>query len=92
MNMKRINILLPIALIFTFFFNSCKEKGIKLSTSPEVLLEKMINNPAFEKNPNGESFCWQANVGASQYVNNYEVTGDAKWLDAGVKYFDFPCS
>jgi hypothetical protein len=90
--MKRITALMTLliaAIIFSISFSSCKEKGPKLSTTPEALVEKMINNPAFKSSPNGEGFCWQANVGATQYVDNYEVTGDTKWLDAGVRYFDF---
>jgi len=89
--MKRTK-LFSFMLLFLFCFSllSCQEgKTVKLSTTPDALLEKMINNPAFEKNPSGEGFCWQANVGATQFVNNYEVTGDTKWLDAGVKYYDF---
>ena len=49
----------------------------------------MINNPDFVKNANGESFCWHARVGLDQFVDNYDLTKDTRWLDAGIKYYDF---
>ena len=49
----------------------------------------MINNPEFVKNANGENFCWHARVGLDQFVENYELTKNTKWLDAGIKYYDF---
>lgn len=81
--------LLTAAIILSISFSSCKEKGPKLSTTPEAFLQKMETNPAFVKNPNGESFCWQARVNMDDFVNNYKLTSDTKWLDAGVKYYDF---
>ena len=85
----KINYFLLLMLILSITACNEKKESVKLSTTPDALLEKMINNPAFERNPSGEGFCWQANVGATQYLNNYEITGDTKWLDAGVKYYDF---
>jgi len=89
--MKRIfSLLLLISMLFSFAFNSCKEgNGIKLSNTPDAFLQKMENNPAFKSSPNGESFCWQARVNMDEFVDNYKLTGDKKWLDAGVKYYDF---
>ena len=68
---------------------SCVQKGITLETTPNELSEKMINNPAFVENANGENFCWHARVGLDQYVDNYDLTKDTIWLDAGIKYYDF---
>ena len=68
---------------------ACVHKVIKLETTPEELSEKMIHNPAFIENANGENFCWHARVGLDQFVENYEFTKDTKWLDAGIKYYDF---
>ncbi|MEI6047299.1 MAG: hypothetical protein WCS03_00245 [Bacteroidota bacterium] len=68
---------------------SCVQKGIKLETTPEDLSERMINNPAFIENANGENFCWHARVGLDEFVDNYELTKDTRWLDAGIKYYDF---
>lgn len=42
-----------------------------------------------KKNAKGENFCWNARVGMDQYINNYRLTKDTDWLDAGVKYYDF---
>jgi len=49
-----------LLLFSTFTISSCsKKKEVKLDTTPTKLYEKMINNPAFKENPNGEGFCWQ---------------------------------
>ena len=63
--------------------------GTALNTTPGDLYEKMINNPAFKQSAKGEGFCWQARVGMTQFINNYEGTKDTEWLDAGFKYCDF---
>jgi hypothetical protein len=68
---------------------SCIHKGIKLDITPSELSKKMINNPDFVKNANGENFCWHARVGLDQFVDNYDLTKDTRWLDAGIKYYDF---
>jgi hypothetical protein len=60
-----------------------------LDSTPEELLEKAINNPAFEKSPDGEGFCWQAKGAMGQFISNYKATKNTEWLDAGVKYYDF---
>ena len=78
-----------LAVILIGMINSCPAQEIKLETTPSVTLEKMIHNPAFVENPNGEDFCWNARVGLDQFVDNYILTKDTKWLDAGVKYYDF---
>jgi hypothetical protein len=68
---------------------SCVHKGITLDANPDDLSNKMINNPDFVKNANGESFCWHARVGLDQFIDNYDLTKDTRWLDAGIKYYDF---
>lgn len=57
--------------------------------TPKALSAGMINNPAFAENAKGENFCWHARVGMDQYVENYQLTGDTAWLDAGIAYYDF---
>jgi hypothetical protein len=90
MNKKKMfNRLVYLAIAMFIISASCVHKGIKLETTPEELSEKMINNPSFIENANGENFCWHARVGLDQFVENYELTKDAKWLDAGIKYYDF---
>ena len=78
-----------MTFILCLSFTSCIKKGITLDTTPEVVLEKMLNNPKIQGTYTGEKFCWQARVGMNQYVNNYELTEDTKWLDAGIKYYDY---
>ncbi len=82
----------PVLILAMAWFamdTSCVRKGIKLDTTPDELSDKMIHNPAFVENANGENFCWHARVGLDQFVENYNLTKDTKWLDAGVKYYDF---
>ena len=82
--------LIPHLAIFLIVLNtSCIHKGITLETTPDELSGKMINNPDLVKYANGESFCWHARVGLDQYVDNYDLTKDTRWLDAGIKYYDF---
>jgi len=79
-----------IAAIWLFILNiSCSKKGITLDITPEEMSEKMISNPDFIENANGENFCWHARVGLDQFVENYNLTKDTRWLDAGIKYYDF---
>jgi hypothetical protein len=81
--------ILYLAITLFAVNTSCVQKRITLDTSPDELSDKMINNPAFIKNANGENFCWHARVGLDRYVDNYDLTKDTKWLDAGIKYYDF---
>ncbi len=78
-----------MAIILTSAFTRCTSQEIALQTTPDKLVEEMIHNPAFVGNANGENFCWHARVGLDQFVENYELTKDTKWLDAGIKYYDF---
>jgi len=41
------------------------------------------------KNDNGEGFCWNARFEMDKYIENYEITRNTEWLDAGVKFYDF---
>jgi hypothetical protein len=78
-----------LAITFFALSTSCIHKGLKLDITPNELSKKMINNPDFVKNANGENFCWHARVGLDQFVDNYDLTKDTRWLDAGIKYYDF---
>ena len=49
----------------------------------------MINSLGIKQNPLGESFCWNARVNMDQFIENYQLTKDTEWLDAGIKYYDF---
>jgi len=62
---------------------------IKLDITPEQLYDRMANNPSFVENSKGEAFCWHARSGMDQFVDNYELTKNTAWLDAGVRYYDF---
>jgi hypothetical protein len=77
-----------LQLFLSVAFTSFAQE-IKLNTKPGELAAKMIHNPAFVENARGENFCWHAAVGLNEFVQNYELTGDTEWLDAGVQYFDF---
>jgi hypothetical protein len=65
-----------------------QEEKIVLDIAPNELYEQMSGRPVLQGTSTGENFCWQARVGMNQYVNNYELTKDTEWLDAGIKYFD----
>lgn len=56
---------------------------------PGDYLQQMLNNPNLRKDATGEGFCWQARSGMSQFVENYKMTKNTEWLDAGIKYYDF---
>ena len=77
-----------IAVILFSGIASFGANGIKLKALPNDVLDKMINNPAL-KNLKGESFCWNARVGMDDFLDNYNVTKDQEWLEAGFKYCDF---
>jgi hypothetical protein len=81
--------ILILAIALMAMNTSCTKKGITLDITPDELSEKMIHNPAFVENANGENFCWHARVDLDQFVDNYNLTKDTKWLDAGIKYYDF---
>lgn len=65
------------------------QSSIKINSTPQAFAESMINNPSFVQNAKGESFCWHARVEMDEFVDNYALTKDAEWLDAGIQYFDF---
>jgi len=88
-NLKQATISIIIVTIYCLLLYSCSNKGITLDTTPDAVLEKMLNNPKIQGTFTGETFCWQARVGMGQYVNNYELTEDPQWLDAGIKYYDY---
>ena len=79
--------LFSFTLIFWFTHSSFAQNP-ELKVKPMQLYEKMINYGPV-KNDKGEGFCWHARVDMDEYINNYLVTKNTEWLDAGVKYFDF---
>ncbi len=78
-----------IALMLFAVASITSSAQIKLETTPEALANSMINKPSFVENSRGENFCWHARVGMNQFLDNYKLTKDPAWLDAGVRYFDF---
>ena len=90
--MKKVNlsIILFLAAALGFSIKSHAQDGVKIKETPTGLLERMIHNPMFLKDAaKGESFCWHARVDMDSYINNYGLTKNTEWLDAGVKYYDF---
>ena len=86
---KSITILiLSLIVIIFILISSCARQGITLNTTPDAAYEWMINYKPI-KNDKGEGFCWHARSGMDQFVDNYILTKNIGWLDAGVKYFDF---
>jgi hypothetical protein len=84
----RIIILLSLVVMLEVPVISIAQAVIKVKASPTETAERMINNPVLKK-LNGEDFCWNAAAGIDVFVNNYELTKNTEWLDAGVKYYDF---
>lgn len=76
------------AVVLYLGITSFGTKGIKIKASPKDVLDKLVNNPAL-KSLKGESFCWNARVGMDDFLDNYLLTKDAEWLEAGFKYCDF---
>src|SRR5688572_18722371 len=86
---KSIRSLSILFLLLFFALTSRGQADIRISTTPEALAKSMINKPAFIENAKGESFCWHARVGMNQFLDNYELTKNTEWLDAGIQYYDF---
>ncbi|MEO8766421.1 MAG: hypothetical protein ABI416_19130 [Ginsengibacter sp.] len=91
--MKRHLIAIQYLCTFAMFLfpviTSSAQNEIVLNTTPKGLSEKMIHNPAFVENAKGEDFCWHARVGMDDFVDNFRITGNKEWLDAGTTYYDF---
>ncbi len=86
---KKYSLPLKIICLWLVGFIVLEIQGaVAQESTPEELFLQMANNPAL-KNYNGESFCWQAAYGMDRFVNNYRLTKNTEWLDAGVKYYDF---
>jgi len=77
-----------LCLIVAVISVSAPKKASAQSVAPDELYRQMVNNPAL-KTQTGENFCWQAAYGMQRFVNNYELTKNTEWLDAGVMYYDF---
>lgn len=70
-------------------FSAYSQKEIKLDILPAELAKKMIHNPVFKENAKGENFCWHARYEMDAFIENFLLTKNTAWLDAGVSYFDF---
>jgi hypothetical protein len=78
-----------LVFCFSVLVNSCTLNRPDKGLTPGQLADKLINNPEFVHNANGENFCWHARVGLDEFVEHYQLTKDTRWLDAGLKYYDF---
>ena len=81
--------LLTAAIMFSIPFVCIAQDTPKLDITPEELYQTAINNPGFQKSPNGEGFCWQAKGAMGRFLSYYRLTQNTEWLDAGVRYYDF---
>lgn len=81
--------LLAMLLVATAAASSSAQDAPRLDTTPEELYQTAINNPGFQKSPDGEGFCWQARGAMGRFLSYYNLTKDTEWLDAGIKYYDF---
>lgn len=88
-NPTSIRFLFSLTIFLCLAVISYAQKEIVPDITPDELYEKMVNNPSFKENSKGEAFCWHARSGMDQFVDNYELTKNTVWLDAGVKYYDF---
>ncbi len=86
--MKSVYIFLLILFLCIPIITSA-QRSEAVRANPEDYLKRMLSNPNLKGEATGEGFCWQARVGMSQFVDNYKLTKDTKWLDAGIKYYDF---
>lgn len=77
------------SLFAIFLFLGYGAGAQKINITPDQLYDRMANNPSFKENFAGEAFCWHARSGMDQFVDNYELTKNTEWLDAGVRYYDF---
>ncbi len=75
-------ILLFLAASFIIPSNSFAKGLMKIKANPAETADRMINNPILKK-LDGENFCWNAANGIQVFVNNYELTKNTEWLDAG---------
>jgi hypothetical protein len=74
--------------VLCFTFTAHSQTEVKLPVSPDQLYNRMINY-GHVKNDKGEGFCWHARSDMDVFLNNYKITKNTEWLDAGVKYYDF---
>lgn len=84
---KAKNVFLSVVLL-CFCLSSFAQEQIKLSITPDALYSKMTSYGPV-KNGRGEGFCWYARGDMDLYIQNYKLSGNTEWLDAGVKYCDF---
>lgn len=59
-----------------------------LNTTPYGLYSSTVNY-LNSNNWKGETFCWNAAYKMNAFVNNYLITKNTAWLDAGVMYYDY---
>ena len=83
------SIRMRLLMVIALFMGLNTVRGQEINITPDQLYDRMANNPSFKENFAGEAFCWHARSGMDQFVDNYELTKNTEWLDAGVRYYDF---
>ncbi|MGV8879260.1 MAG: hypothetical protein ACOH2A_09530 [Sphingobacteriaceae bacterium] len=78
-----------LAVLQFSWLTTYSQLKVRLDITSTELAEKMIHNPAFKDNPRGEGFCWNARYGMDEFIENFRLTQNTAWLDAGFKYCDF---
>jgi hypothetical protein len=66
---KRIGIVTAI-MLFAMCFVSAGQDSPKLDVTAGELYKTAINNPGFQKSPDGEGFCWQARGAMRWSIND----------------------
>ncbi|MEX1241015.1 MAG: hypothetical protein WEB30_14920, partial [Cyclobacteriaceae bacterium] len=84
-----VDFLATLTLVFCLGLAGFAQTTPQLDTTPEALYQTSINNPGFQKSPDGEGFCWQARGAMGRFLSYYSLTKNTEWLDAGIKYYDF---
>ncbi len=78
-----------LAIFLCLAIPSAAQDEMKSDLTPKEVVQRMINDEELKDNPRGENFCWHAAVGIDRYLDNFRLTGNTAWLDAGTSYYDF---
>ena len=78
----------PLALLRCWLL--CVLLGSALASVPDA--RQFANAARANANlatTDGEQFCWHASAAAESFLDGYEATGDAVWLEEAQGYYDF---
>jgi hypothetical protein len=76
-------------LLVATIFISATNRNDQPQTTPDALYKQLTGRPILNEKATGEVFCWHARSGMNRFIDNYNLTGNQEWLDAGVNYYDF---